>query len=60
MTLSGDALGNCRQLLFLVTGKGKRDAVSSWRQEDRRLPVARIPLRGKAEVLIDAAAYGAQ
>lgn len=56
VTLSGAALGNCRQLLFLVTGAGKHDAVSRWRKGDPQLPVAQIPRQGKAEVLIDAAA----
>lgn len=58
VTLSSDALGNCRRLLFLVTGAGKHEVVSRWRKGDRQLPVTRIPVPGNAEVLIDAAASG--
>lgn len=56
VTLSADALGQCQQLLFLVTGKGKQQAVRQWRQ-GVNLPIAQIKAAHKSESLIDADAW---
>lgn len=52
VSLSGQSLGRCRQLLFLVTGEGKSDAVRRWRSNED-LPVKQIKPTGETEVLID-------
>jgi len=57
ISLTPKALGDCRRLLFLVTGEGKREAVRRWRAGES-LPAARISPRGAAEVLLDRAAWG--
>lgn len=57
ISLSAKTLSNSNQVLFLVTGAGKQDAVKQWR-EGEILPVALIrPLAG-VDVYIDAAALG--
>jgi len=50
-------LGNCRQLIKLVTGVSKQDAVARWRKGDS-LPVNQISAAGSEEVLIDISALG--
>lgn len=57
VSLSAKALGSCHQLLILVTGASKQDAVRRWRQGDS-LPVNRITTPGDAEVLVDEQARG--
>jgi 6-phosphogluconolactonase len=57
VTLSAKTLSQTRQLLFLVTGEGKRDAVQQWRQ-GIILPVALIRPESGVDVYIDAAALG--
>lgn len=57
VSLSAKALGHTRELLFLITGAGKREAVAAWRR-GRALPVAGIHPGGRGEVLIDRAAFG--
>jgi 6-phosphogluconolactonase len=52
VSLSAATLGNCRQLLFLVTGTGKQTAVHRWRQGEE-LPASRILPAGRGEILID-------
>jgi 6-phosphogluconolactonase len=56
VTLSIDALGNTRHLLYLITGAGKVNAVAQWLRGEV-LPVGSIPIKGSAEVLIDEDAY---
>lgn len=56
VSLSANALSHTQELLFLVTGASKQNAVSAWKRGEN-LPVAQIkPLLG-AKVLIDNAAY---
>lgn len=55
ISLSAKTLGQTRQLLFLVTGEGKRDAVKQWRQ-GIILPVALIRPECGVDVYIDAEA----
>ncbi len=55
VSLSAEALGNCRDLLFLVTGAGKREAVTAWKA-GADLPIAAIHPVGTGTVLIDRAA----
>jgi 6-phosphogluconolactonase len=56
VSLSAKALGDTENLLFLVTGEGKRDAVRRWRANDS-IPANTITTRGRAEVLIDQEAW---
>lgn len=55
VSLSAEALADCRELLILVTGAGKRAAVAAWRRGSA-LPIAQVAELGNAEVLIDQAA----
>lgn len=55
VSLSPEALGSCRELLFLITGAGKKTAVNAWR-DGTALPIAGINTQGRARVLIDQAA----
>ncbi|MCK5720440.1 MAG: 6-phosphogluconolactonase [Thiomargarita sp.] len=56
VSLSVATLCNTNNLLFLVTGENKRDAVQAWRQAKNNLPISKIqPQQGK--VLIDQAAF---
>lgn len=55
VSLSAATLGNCRQLIFVVTGTGKQLAVRRWRQGED-LPASRITPSGRREILIDRAA----
>jgi len=57
VTLSVEALGNARNILVLVTGAGKRNAVSAWRRGEP-LPVAVIGRGRGVEVLVDRDAGG--
>jgi 6-phosphogluconolactonase len=56
VSLSVEALCNCHELLFLVTGAEKREAVAAWRRGEK-LPVAQIRPAGRATVLIDKALW---
>ena len=58
ISLSREALAQCRCMLFMVTGQGKQDAVKQWRSGTGKLPVAEIPCPDQCEVLIDPPAYG--
>jgi 6-phosphogluconolactonase len=57
VSLTPTALAQCRRMLILVTGSGKRDALEAWRA-GQPLPVARVAARGSALVLIDRDAAG--
>ena len=57
VSLSPAALRNCRQLLVLVSGAGKRDAVAAWRA-GRQLPIALVTCDRRVDVLLDSAASG--
>ena len=56
VSLSAVTLGNCRHLLYLITGAGKRQAVAAWRRGES-LPISRIEPMGSGEILIDNAAW---
>ncbi len=56
VSLSATTLGNCRHLLYLITGASKRQAVTAW-QKGESLPISQIQPMGSAEVLTDAAAW---
>ncbi len=55
VSLTTRALVNSRNILFLITGEAKRNAVSAW-LDGASLPVTEIAREGKHEVLIDQAA----
>jgi 6-phosphogluconolactonase len=57
VSLSSEVLGQCRQMLFIIIGKAKADAVSRWRQGDD-IPVSMIRGQGKSEVILDQQANG--
>ena len=60
VSLSTESLGDSRDVLVLITGNSKRDAVRQW-QQGTDLPIARIPVRQNMTVLVDAeAADGVQ
>jgi 6-phosphogluconolactonase len=52
VSLSAEALSNAREILILVTGSSKRDAVAAWKAGDP-LPVAGIGGGSGVDVLID-------
>ena len=52
VSLSPAALSASRELIFLVTGAGKKEAVLRWRNGEK-LPVAGIKSDGRSRVLID-------
>jgi 6-phosphogluconolactonase len=54
VSLSRSALGDAREILILVTGEGKRDALRRWRAGEP-LPVASIRGPGGVDVLLDQA-----
>jgi 6-phosphogluconolactonase len=53
------ALNDAEEVIILVTGEGKRDAVARWRA-GADLPVAQVHGRHGADVYIDAAADGGE
>ncbi len=55
VSLSADTLSNAREVMILVTGAGKREAVAAWRRGEP-LPVAGIGGKGGVDVLLDQAA----
>jgi 6-phosphogluconolactonase len=55
VSLSAKALSNTQQLLFLITGANKQDAVTAWRA-GADLPVATIVPENPIDVYIDSAA----
>jgi len=56
VSLSAEALSNAREILVLVTGAGKRNAVAAWRS-GAPLPVAAVGAKRSVDVLIDRDAY---
>ena len=57
VSLSPARLAATRQLVFLVTGAGKRTAVRDWRA-GIAIPASRIAPRGGVDIFLDAAASG--
>lgn len=57
VSLTPLALGSSRAILILVTGRGKREALTRWRA-GADLPISRIVTSGRLEVLMDAEAAG--
>lgn len=57
VSLTPKALAACREMLILITGTDKGEAVAAWRG-GADLPVARVASLADATVLIDAAAAG--
>lgn len=55
VSMSAKALGNTRQLVFLITGKSKQEAVTNWRQ-GLDLPVASIVTENPVDIYIDSEA----
>ncbi len=55
VSLSREALSDSRDVLILITGAGKREAVQRWRAGED-LPIAHITARDHLRVLIDRAA----
>ncbi|WPL19086.1 6-phosphogluconolactonase [Thiorhodovibrio winogradskyi] len=58
VSLTPLALASCRRMLLLVTGAGKHQALRQW-QQGEDLPVAQVAAAGRALVLLDRAAAGA-
>ncbi len=56
VSLSVAALSNTDELLLIVTGASKREAVTAWRHGNT-LPIAQIQAKQNTTVLIDKAAY---
>lgn len=56
LSLSANRLSRARQVLFLVTGAGKREAVARWRAGEA-IPAAAIQCANGVDVLLDAAAW---
>lgn len=57
VSLTPMALTAAREVLILVTGAGKREALAAWRA-GADLPVARVAAAGRTLVLLDRAAAG--
>ena len=55
VSLSARALSQAREILILVTGAGKREAVLAWR-EGKTLPIALVGGNAGVDVLLDRAA----
>lgn len=56
VSLSAKALADTENLVFLVTGSGKRNAVRRW-LENASIPANTVSTRGRTEILIDQAAW---
>src|SRR5690348_220031 len=57
VSLSAQRLSNAHQVLYLVEGAGKREAVAAWKRGDA-IPAASIVPGPGVDVLLDAAAAG--
>jgi 6-phosphogluconolactonase len=55
VSLSARRLSNARNVLYLVEGTGKRDAVAAWKRGDA-IPAASIAPEAGVDILLDAAA----
>lgn len=58
VSLSRNALSDCKELLILVTGSGKQQAVTRWKQGED-LPIASIGAHDAIDILLDKDANGA-
>ena len=58
ISLSRNALSNCSELLILVTGAGKQQAMARWKQGEA-LPIASISAHHAVDILLDKDAAGA-
>ncbi len=58
VSLSRKALSDCRELLILVTGAGKKEAVTGWKHGED-LPIASIGAHDTVDILQDKDAAGA-
>jgi len=58
VSISAKALSNTQQLIFLITGKNKQEAVKNWRS-GQALPVATIVPENPIDIYIDRDAYNA-
>ncbi|MDD5460075.1 MAG: 6-phosphogluconolactonase [Methylococcales bacterium] len=56
VSISAKALSNTRQLIFLITGANKQEAVKNWRS-GMDLPVATILPQNPVDIYIDSDAY---
>jgi 6-phosphogluconolactonase len=56
VSISALALSNTQELIFLITGANKQDAVKSWRS-GQELPVATIAPKNPLDIYIDNDAY---
>ncbi len=56
VSISAKALSNTQQLIFLITGANKQEAVKNWRS-GQVLPVAAIAPKSPIDIYIDKAAY---
>ena len=56
VSISAKALSNTQQLIFLITGTNKQEAVKNWRS-GQDLPVARIVPENPVDIYIDRDAY---
>jgi len=56
VSISAKALGNTQQLIFLITGANKQEAVKNWRS-GQDLPVATIVPENPIDIYIDRDAY---
>jgi 6-phosphogluconolactonase len=56
VSISAKALSNTRELIFLITGANKQDAVKMWRSGEE-LPVAMIIPENAIDIYIDSDAY---
>ena len=59
ISLSRNALSDCRELLILVTGAGKQQAVIRWKKGEEDLPIANIGAHHAVDILLDRDAVGA-
>jgi 6-phosphogluconolactonase len=58
VSISAKALSNTQQLIFLITGTNKQEAVKNWRS-GQELPVATIVPENPIDIYIDRDAYNA-
>lgn len=56
VTVSARALSDTHELIFLITGKSKQEAVRGWRQ-GQDLPVGTITSENPVDIYIDSEAY---
>ncbi|WP_262964359.1 6-phosphogluconolactonase [Methylobacter psychrophilus] len=56
VSISAKALSNTQQLIFLITGTNKQEAVKNWRS-GQDLPVATISAKNPVDIYIDRDAY---